>query len=179
MPRARSETPTAPRWGQPLESFPDISYFRGKFIYFWQLNHLWYCRICTFALACKCRKDTSEWFLSIFRRVDINLYMSLGIFSSNSSLFSCCELWKVLSICGVVIWWTVFCFLHILSYFTCTYKFVILFHNSLYVCIWQCPWKGSICWLKISGIFKVLKIKTVSRTVSPSPPSNKGCFEKL
>uniref|UniRef100_W8AQC6 Myosin light chain kinase, smooth muscle n=1 Tax=Ceratitis capitata TaxID=7213 RepID=W8AQC6_CERCA len=28
MPRARSETPTSPRWGQRLESFPDVSYFR-------------------------------------------------------------------------------------------------------------------------------------------------------
>ncbi|XP_014087258.3 myosin light chain kinase, smooth muscle isoform X2 [Bactrocera oleae] len=28
MPRARSETPTSVRWGQRLESFPDISYFR-------------------------------------------------------------------------------------------------------------------------------------------------------
>uniref|UniRef100_A0A1I8NUE4 Muscle M-line assembly protein unc-89 n=1 Tax=Stomoxys calcitrans TaxID=35570 RepID=A0A1I8NUE4_STOCA len=28
MPRARSETPSAPRWGLPVESYPDVSFFK-------------------------------------------------------------------------------------------------------------------------------------------------------
>lgn len=31
MPRARSETPSAPRWGLPLESYTDVSFFKGEF----------------------------------------------------------------------------------------------------------------------------------------------------